>query len=152
LEKAFDMVMKAERGQHLEEHPEDKGNGFYDRSLGTPLGSLALRVPRDRDGDFRPQVLPGPHLREERANLLEALFSSSYSPSAIGSTLQALDMHYSSEQVQGIKKHLLEEYQAWAAKELPADCVGLFIDAYQVVGLAIGSRPCVQGAAGRLRR
>ena len=132
LEKAFDMVMKAERGQHLEEHPEDKGNGFYDRSLGTPVGSLPLRIPRDRDGDFRPQVLPAPHVRdvEERIELLQALFTSSYSPSAIGSTLHALKMHYSADQLEGLKRRYLEEYQAWATKELPADCIGLFIDAY----------------------
>jgi putative transposase len=132
LEKAFEVVMKAERDLHLEEHPQDKANGYYERSLGTPVGALALQVPRDRDGDFRPQVLPKPHLRDiqERADLLEALFAASYSPTAIGSTLRALNMHYSAEQLEGLKKHLLEDYQAWAAKELPGECVGLFIDAY----------------------
>ena len=50
--------MKAERKIHLKENDNDKGNGYYDRKLGTPVGALDLPLPRDRDGDFRPQVLP----------------------------------------------------------------------------------------------
>ena len=114
LEKAFEVVMKAERDLHLEGQSEDKGNGYYERSLGTPMGTLAVAVPRDRDGDFRPQILPRPHLRdiEERAEMLQALFGVSYSPSSIGSVLHALGMHYSPEQLEGLRRYYLEEYQA----------------------------------------
>ena len=64
-----------------------KGNGYYDRKLGTPVGAIDLLVPRDRDGDFRPQVLPDPFIRdsEDRFNRLQALFLSSYSPNNINS-------------------------------------------------------------------
>jgi len=29
-----------------------KGNGFYDRKLATPVGSLEISVPRTRTGNF----------------------------------------------------------------------------------------------------
>ena len=132
LEKAFEVLMKAERDLHIAEQPEDKGNGYYERSLGTPMGTLSLAVPRDRDGDFRPQILPQPHMRdiEERAEMLQALFGVSYSPASIGSVLHSLGMHYSPEQLEGLKKYYIDEYQAWASKELPSECIGLFVDAY----------------------
>ena len=87
LEHVINMLMKAERKIHLQENDNDKGNEYYDRKLGTPVGALLLLVPRDRDGDFRPQVLPDPFIRdsEDRFNTLQALFLSSYSPNNINS-------------------------------------------------------------------
>jgi transposase-like protein len=141
LERAFELIMKAERDRHLSEDAGDKANGFYDRSLGTPVGTLSLEVPRDRDGDFRPQILPPAHVRDiqERADMLQALFGVSYAPTSIGSVLHSLGMHYSAEQLEGLKKYYIEEYQAWASKELPADCIGLFIDAYHTE-MRLGAR------------
>ncbi len=85
LEQVINMLMKAERDVHLKENINDKGNGYYERKLGTPVGILGLSVPRDRDGDFRPQVLPSRYKRdsEDRFKTLQALFLSSYSPASI---------------------------------------------------------------------
>ncbi|WP_458012092.1 transposase [Candidatus Solincola sp.] len=56
----MERLMAEEREMYLEEHSEDKGNGFYERMLLTSLGLLPdLRVPRTRSGDFYPALLPG---------------------------------------------------------------------------------------------
>jgi hypothetical protein len=47
LEQVINMLMKAERDVHLKENINDKGNGYYERKLGTPVGVLGLDVPRD---------------------------------------------------------------------------------------------------------
>jgi len=97
LEHVINMLMKAERKIHLQENDNDKGNRYYDRKLGTPVGALDLLVQRDRDGDFRPQVLPDPFIRdsEDRFNTLQALFLSSYSPNNINSIFNSLGLRYS---------------------------------------------------------
>ena len=64
LQASMNMLMQAERKVHLEQNPQDKGNGSFTRKLGTSLGALALEVPRDRDGDFRPAILPAPYQRD----------------------------------------------------------------------------------------
>jgi len=53
-------LMASERELFLEEHPEDKGSGFYERSLLTTCGLIEdLRVPRTRSSEFYPAILPG---------------------------------------------------------------------------------------------
>ena len=45
---------------YLEEHPETKANGFYTRRLATKYGEIEnLKVPRVRDGTFKPRIVPG---------------------------------------------------------------------------------------------
>ncbi|MDI7251040.1 MAG: transposase, partial [Actinomycetota bacterium] len=60
-EKAImQRLMAEERQLFLEEHPEDRGNGFYERTLLTSSGIIEdLRVPRTRSGEFYPAILPG---------------------------------------------------------------------------------------------
>ena len=132
MQTMYQLVMEAERRLHLDQHPQDKGNGSYPRQLGTPAGTISLQVPRDRDGDFRPQILPPPRVRDvpERSELIEALFTSSYSPNTMATVLSRLGMHYSSDQLQELKKHYLEEFQAWATKQLPQDALAIYIDAW----------------------
>jgi len=132
LEHTLNALMKAERNIHLTSNQDDKGNGFYQRSLGTPLGELDLSVPRDRDGDFRPQVLPDKYIRdtEDRFKTLKALFTQSYSPAAINAIFNKLGLSYSKKEMEELKEHYLNEYEAWAKKDLPHDCIGIFVDAY----------------------
>jgi len=53
-------LMAQERELFSDEHPEDKGNGYYERSLLTSSGLIEdLKVPRTRSGEFYPAILPG---------------------------------------------------------------------------------------------
>lgn len=131
-ELIYQLVMQAERNLHLQNDPDDKANGFYSRSLGTASGPMLLQVPRDRDGDFRPQILPPPFARdsEQRLQLLQALLTASYSPSAIRSVLSSLGMHYSEKELDQLKEGFLAEFEAWISRQLPRDLIALYIDAY----------------------
>jgi len=131
-ELVYNLLMQAERCLHLENESTDKANGFYPRTLGTASGTLQLQVPRDRDGDFRPQVLPAPFERdsEQRLELLQALLSASYSPSAIRSVLGSLGMHYSEKELDRLRESFLAEFEAWISRQLPRDLIAVYIDAY----------------------
>jgi transposase-like protein len=132
LENLLNMIMKGERSIHLKNNIADKGNGFYQRTLGTPVGKLNLEVPRDRDGDFRPQVLPDRYSRDtqDRLNTLKALLTASYSPSAINEAFNSLGLSYSTKELSDLKELYLAEFNSWSARELPSDVIGLFIDGY----------------------
>ena len=132
LEHVINMLMRAERKIHLQENDNDKGNGYYDRKLGTPVGAIDLLVPRARDGDFRPQVLPDPFIRdsEDRFNTLQALFLSSYSPNSINSIFNSLGLRYSRDELDKLKDQYLANFEAWNKRQLPNDVIGIFIDAY----------------------
>lgn len=63
LEDLLDWFMLSEREIYLLKNENDKGNGFYDRKLGTPMGNLDISVLRTRTGDFRPIYSPN-HIKE----------------------------------------------------------------------------------------
>jgi transposase-like protein len=131
-ELVYNLLMRAERDLHLQQNPGDKANGFYDRQLGTAAGPLSLEVPRDRDGDFRPQTLPHKHARDsqDRFRLVEALTGAAYAPSAIRHVLHGLGLSYSEHDLDRIKQFYLQEFDAWMHRPLQADWIGLYIDAY----------------------
>lgn len=137
LQASMNMLMMAERQLHLDQNPTDKGNGSFARKLGTPLGELQLQVPRDRDGDFRPAILPQPYQRDctEREALLESLLINGYSPQQIQRTLHELNLHYNPEQLESLKKHYFNLFTQWQQRELPEDAIGLFVDAYHAEAL-----------------
>ena len=67
LEALLNELMKRERERFLEQHPREKANGFYRRSLKLTMGELKLSVPRVRYGHtFRPSILPPPWKRADR--------------------------------------------------------------------------------------
>jgi putative transposase len=132
LQTTMNLLMLAERNLHLDGKTADKGNGYFNRELGTPMGKIDLRVPRDRNGDFRPAILPAPHQRDyrERDEFLESLFLNGYSPNNIRQTLNFLDLHYNPKELDQLKDRYYELFQKWQNRQLPEDVVGLFIDVY----------------------
>ena len=128
----LELLMKAERRLHLEGNDKDKANGYYKRTVGTTAGPIEVMVPRDRDGDFRPEVLPEPYKREmdEVEQLLYSLFVNTNNAEETKRVLRCLDLSYPSQQLEKIRKDLLEEQQKWQERQLSRDYFALFIDAY----------------------
>src|SRR5262249_5436470 len=83
----------AERKIYFEDRTTDKSNGCYDRSLQVGSVPIDVRVPRTRNGDFRPTSLPAPYRRgysEEVQSLLLGLLASSRSINAAKDALQKM--------------------------------------------------------------
>ena len=132
LQTAMNLLMVAERNLHLQNSVQDKANGFFDRELGTALGTINLKVPRDRNGDFRPAILPTPYQRdvEERENIIQSLLINGYSPNAIQRSLNSLELHYNPKELEQIKDEYLELQKQWQNRQLPHDAIAIFIDVY----------------------
>jgi len=91
--------MLSERDVCLEKEDKDKGNGIYDRTLATSISKLELSVPRTRNGNFRPKVLPEPYKRVNKSytDLLMSLVINGYSEFSLLNTLKNFNLPYSRE-------------------------------------------------------
>ena len=125
LRTIIEIIMRAERNLFLAQHPDDRANGYYSRSLNTASGSIPLSVPRDREGQFRPQVLPPPYQRgdESYSHLLQALFSASYSPAKLRQILKEMGLGYSQAEIEQLKEEILTEFHSWQSRELSSDWI-----------------------------
>ena len=73
IKNLLEKLMLEERELYLEAHPT-KGNGYYTRDLLTLFGPLEdLKVPRVREGDFHPKLLP--YRRRTSIELSEAILA-----------------------------------------------------------------------------
>jgi putative transposase len=121
----------AERQVYLQDTPMDKSNGFYDRSLFVGSIPVDVRVPRSRNGDFRPASLPAPYRRgytEEMQSLLLGLLSSSRSVNAAKDALQKMGLSRSQQDLDRIAVGLIEELELRNSRPIHPDMLALFLD------------------------
>lgn len=132
LEELLNEIMKGERSIFLENSLNNKGNGYYPRELTTGSWRLNINVPRDRNGDFRPHVLPDRYKRvdDSYVELLMSLVINGYSESQLLLSLKELGLPYSVTELTKIKEHLVERLNDFKRRELPQDAFAVFIDGY----------------------
>jgi len=121
----------AERNIYLQDTPTDRSNGFYDRSLQVGSIPIDIRVPRTRNGDFRPTSLPGPYRRgysEEVQSLLLGLLGSSRSINAAKDALQKMGLSRSEQDLERVAVGLIEELDLRNNRPIHPDMLALFID------------------------
>src|SRR5688572_23763861 len=97
----------AERHVYLQESPNDKPNGFYDRALQVGSIPVEVRVPRTRSGEFRPDSLPTPYRRgysDEVQSLLLGLLGSCRSINAAKDALQKMGLSRSEQDLERDRK------------------------------------------------
>jgi putative transposase len=158
----------AERNVYLQDTPADKSNGFYDRSL--QLGSIPvdIRVPRTRNGDFRPASIPPPYRRgysEEVQSLLVGLLGSSRSINAAKDALQKMGLSRSEQDLERVAVGLIDELELRNSRPIHPDMLALFLDGkyielregdklrsaciYLVVGLGCDGKKQILACIGR---
>ncbi len=59
------FFMKKEHELFLQNNDDNKSNGFYPRSIVSSFGVLDLLIPRDKNNEFRPFLLPPPWQRTD---------------------------------------------------------------------------------------
>ncbi len=132
-EKAImQRLMAQERELFLEENPEDKGNGFYERSLLTSGGLIEdLRVPRTRSGEFYPAILPGKRRASvDLGDLILVMFECGMSTRRIQQVIEVIyGAFYSHASIAKLARVAEEEIEAWRMRPLRASYFSVIIDA-----------------------
>jgi len=121
----------AERNVYLQDAPNDKPNGFYDRSLQVGSIPIDVRVPRTRNGEFRPASLPAPYRRgysDEVQSLLIGLLGSSRSLNAAKDALQKMGLSRSEQDLERVAAGLIEELELRNSRPVDPDLIALFMD------------------------
>ena len=117
----MEEMIKEERRAYLEKNLETKANGYYLRSLNTPIGKLeGLRVARTRDGNFNSELLP---YRKSYMpgfdKLIWALFYAGISTRKIAKVLEALySMNISHAMASRLTEVARGEIEKWKIRSL----------------------------------
>ena len=101
-------------------HSGNSRNGHSSKTLKGEHGELAIDIPRDRNGEFEPQVIPKNQTRLPLFNdKILALYSRGMSTRDIVATLRELyDVEVSPTLISSVTDHVLEEVQQWQSRPL----------------------------------
>ena len=133
FESLLNHLMLKERDLFLQQNPDNKANGFYNRSLTLSFAKLNLRVPRVRFGNsFRPALLPQ-HWKRANKDYEELLLSflvNGYRISQIKRALKTLNIPFSQEALDNISELIREKLDTFRSQPLKPDWFAIFIDAF----------------------
>jgi len=133
VEEILNELMVSERGIYLDNNQDqDKGNGFYKRSLSSGMSKMDLNVPRTRSGGFRPMVLPPLYRRTESSynKLLAALMIGGYSDAGFENFFREMELPYSKTELERLKEELKQKVEDFKTRQLPESLFAMFIDGY----------------------
>ncbi len=118
-----------EREAFIQENGGRK-NGTYPRRLETPFGQVQLRVPRDRQGRFKPSLF-APYARRtvDLADLVLVLYAVGVSSRKVGEVMGHLLGHrYSHSTVSRITDLVLERVEAFRTRSLRKRYAIVYLD------------------------
>ena len=133
IKQLTEAAMQAEIDEHLAHESEpNRRNGSSRKTMKSAAGSFELETPRDRAGNFEPQVVKKhqTHLTDELERKILALF-------ALGSSYQDIRSHVSdiyglslsNGTINAVTDKLLPELSAWRERDLEAIYPIVWLDA-----------------------
>ena len=138
-----ERILTGELTEHLgyapgEEKPERQANhrnGVTPKTVLTESGALPLEIPRDREGTFRPQLVPtgrGRRLPQFDANVL-SLYARGVSVREIQAHLEQLyQVEVSPSVISAVTAEVMEEVTAWQQRPLDRVYPVVIFDALRV--------------------
>ena len=129
FKEGINQMLKAEMTDHVgyEKHAkegENSGNsrnGDYPKTLKTNLGEITVNVPRDRNGEFDPQVVPKHETRlsDEIAQVIIGLYSRGMSTTDIEQQIEQIyGVQVDSTSVSNITNVLTDSIKEWQSRPL----------------------------------
>ena len=136
LEAELDTALGYEKHQIRHEgstSPEERNyrNGTVARTIKTELGEIPVKVPRDRKGEFEPQIISK---YQRNADGMEekiiGLYAAGMTQSEVAEQIKALyDVEISPELVSRITDKILPQVNEWQNRPLEAVYPFVFLDA-----------------------
>lgn len=138
----FEAMLQAEMDNHLgydeyERGPkssENRRNGYSDKHLKTSAGEVAIKVPRDRDASFEPQIVSK---RQRDVSAIEdkvlSMYARGMSQRDIADTIEEIyGFSMDAQQISKITDYVLEEAQRWQSRPLKKLYTFMFVDCMYV--------------------
>lgn len=129
FKEGLNEMLKAEMTDHLgyEKHSKEgdnsgnSRNGDYTKTLKTNLGDITVNVPRDRNGEFDPKVMPKHERRlsDEIAEVIIGLYSRGMSTTDIQEQIEQIyGVQVDASSVSNITNTLIESIKEWQNRPL----------------------------------
>jgi transposase-like protein len=143
LSKALiERAMQAELSEQLgyeksksgDKETENRRNGMSKKTLRTDQGPMEIEVPRDRTGDFEPQIIPK-HQREWRGfdDKILSMYGLGLSTRAIQENLKEIyNVDVSPELISRVTDEVKGLVEEWRSRPLESFYPVLFFDALRV--------------------
>ena len=138
LETAMNDLLQAELSAFLGYEPYDKvgynsgnsRNGSYSRQFETKYGTVQLSIPRDRNGNFSPALLPAYGRRDDHLEeMVIKLYQTGVTTREISDIIERMyGHHYSPATISNISKATQENVAAFHERSLEANYSVLFLD------------------------
>lgn len=134
----FETMLKGELNHHLgyetndkdEKETENRRNGYGKKTIKTSLGEVDIKIPRDRDGSFRPELISK---RKKDVSAIEnkviSMYARGMSQRDISSTIEDIyGFSVSHEMVSDITDQVLPDLEEWQARPLSSCYAFVFVD------------------------
>ena len=133
----LNFFMLAERSIFLKHNhnPNNRANGYYNRSIEFGSNRLDIAVPRTRNADFYPEILGDKYKRnftESKHRLMHALLLSGVSNATAKRILKNLGLSYDEEIMEDLRQEIENYYKGFIQRKLKSDYAILYIDGMHV--------------------
>ena len=134
MEIMIESMMVAERGEFLADNPGNKGNGYRPGSTYGQGRKLEFRIPRDRYGNFHPQILAILRDQEEECDRLAGvLYTKGLTQEQVGDVFdQIYGQHYSKASISRMVECVRTQVNEWLERGLEEYYPVVFVDCVHI--------------------
>ena len=134
MEIMLESMMVAERSEFLRENPSNKGNGYRPGHAYGQGRKLEFRIPRDRYGNFHPQILAILRDQEEECDRLAgALYTKGLTQEQVGDVFdQIYGQHYSKSSISRMVESIRTQVGSWLERGLESYYPVMFVDCVHI--------------------
>ena len=127
----MERLLQPELADHVETSEANSRNGYSDKTIQTETGPVRIRVPRDREGTFEPQLIKKHQRRIEGFDdKVLALYARGMSVRDIQSHLQELyGTEVSPELISKVTDAVMPLFREWQARPLDEVYPVVYLDA-----------------------
>lgn len=134
MEIMIESMMVAERGEFLADNPGNKGNGYRPGSTYGQGRKLEFRIPRDRYGNFHPQILAILRDQEEECDRLAGvLYTKGLTQEQVSDVFdQIYGRHYSKSSISRMVECVRTQVNEWLERGLEEYYPVVFVDCVHI--------------------
>ena len=134
MEIMLESMMVAERGEFLADNPGNKGNGYRPGSNYGQGRKLEFRIPRDRYGNFHPQILAILRDQEEECDRLAGvLYTKGLTQEQVSDVFdQIYGQHYSKSSISRMVECVRTQVNEWLERGLEEYYPVVFVDCVHI--------------------
>ena len=134
MEIILESMMVAERGEFLRDNPTNKGNGYRPGHTYGQGKRPEFRIPRDRYGNFHPQILAILRDREEECDRLAGvLYTKGLTQEQVGDVFDRIyGQHYSKSSISRMVECVRTQVNEWLERGLESYYPVIFVDCVHI--------------------